>query len=103
MRRRRTCHDRFRYAAIRELRAWRDRILREDNGGVKKRMINNRDEIRYACWDYGWTTYVTLELMDGYEIKFSTNGRKPELVWPYEDVVAKELYRVLWHRMGAMA
>ena len=97
---RRSCRDRARYAAICELRSWRDTLLRQENGGVKRRMISSRPEVERTSWDWSWTTYVDVRLTDGFELSFSS-GKYGELEWPYEDCVAVALYRVLRRRLVA--
>jgi hypothetical protein len=97
---RRSCRDRERYAAICELRSWRDALLRQENDGVKRRMISSRPEVERTAWDWSWTTYVDVRLTDGFELSFSS-GKYGELSWPYEDCVAVALYRVLRRRLVA--
>lgn len=97
---RRKCRDRFRYKKLVELRQWRDSISKHDNRGIKRRIIGDRSEIIYISWDLGITSYVHIELLDGFEMSTS-NRTLNGLMWgaEFEEYVASELYRVLSRKM----
>ena len=96
MKPRRTCSDRARYHQLCELRKWYRTVLSattwREGYGRKVGAIMDHPEVMMAEFDCGVTSYGTVILRNGQEIRASTNHGNKAM-----DKMATKLYRLFRH------